>query len=90
MGLSKLSEECKNCPFVNRCKNKRMEALVYMTESQVLANAAGPSSENVAAPLLRETVTIMINGTPTRVYKDEIEKQLYSQLYSWLGLKFGS
>lgn len=24
MGLSKLSEECKNCPFVSRCKNKRM------------------------------------------------------------------
>lgn len=51
---------------------------------------ADPSSENLAAPLLRETVTIMINGTPTQVYKDEIEKQLYSQLYSGLGLKFGS
>ncbi|MEE1520210.1 MAG: hypothetical protein UGF91_09760 [Dialister invisus] len=90
MGLSKLSEECKNCPFVEKCKNKRMEALAYMTEPQVLANAADPSSENLAAPLLRETVTIMINGTPTQVYKDEIEKQLYSQLYSGLGLKFGS
>ncbi len=87
MGLSKLSEECKNCPFVSRCKNKRMEALAYMTESQVLANAAGPNSETLAAPLLRETVTIMLNGTPTQVYKDEIEKQLYSQLYSGLGLK---
>ena len=53
MGLSKLSEECKNCPFVSRCKHKRMEALAYMTETQVLANAAGPSSENLAAPLLR-------------------------------------
>lgn len=90
MGLSKLSEECKNCPFVSRCKNKRMEALAYMTKPQVLANAASPSSENLAAPLLRETVTIMINGTPTQVYKDEIEKQLYSQLYSGLGLNFGS
>lgn len=90
MGLSKLSEECKNCPFVEKCKNKRMEALACMTEPQVLANAAGPSSENLAAPLLRETVTIMINGTPTQVYKDEIEKWLYSQLYSGLGLKFGS
>ena len=89
MGLSKLSEECKNCPFVNRCKNKRMEALAYMTETKVLANAACPNSENLAAPLLRETVTIMVNGTPTKVYKDEIEEQLYSQLYSGLGLKFG-
>lgn len=37
MGLSKLSEECKNCPFVSRCKNKRMEALAYMTETQVFS-----------------------------------------------------
>ena len=36
MGLSKLSEECKDCPFVEQCKNKRMEALAYMTEPQVL------------------------------------------------------
>lgn len=90
MGLSKLSEECKICPFIEQCKNKRMEALAYMTDSQVSANAAGPSSENLAAPLLRETVTIMVNGTPTQVYKDEIEKQIYSQLYSGLGLKLGS
>ena len=90
MGLSKLSEECKKCPCVSRCKNKRMEALAYMTETQVLANAAGPSFENLAAPLLRETMTIMVNGTPTKVYKDEIEKQIYSQLYSGLGLKLGS
>lgn len=90
MGLSKLSEECKNCPFVEQCKNKRMEGFAYINESPVLANAASPSSENLAAPLLRETVTIMVNGTPTQVYKDEIEKQLYSQLYSGLSLKFGS
>ena len=90
MGLSKLSEECKNCPFVGKCKNKRMEALAYMTESHVLENTASSNSENLAAPLLRETMTIMVNGTPTQVYKDEIEKQLYSQLYSGLSLKFGS
>lgn len=64
--------------------------LLYMTETQVLANAADPSFENLAAPLLRETMTIMVNGTPTKVYKDEIEKQIYSQLYSGLGLKLGS
>lgn len=44
----------------------------------------------IGAPLLRETMTIMVNGTPTKVYKDEIEKQIYSQLYSGLGLKLGS
>ena len=72
MGLSKLSEECKNCPFVSRCKHKRMEALAYMTETQVLANAADPSFENLAAPLLRETMTIMVNGTPRRNRKTDL------------------
>ena len=70
------------------CRSRELNDIRRYILSQI-ANAAGPSSENLAAPLLRETVTIMINGTPTQVYKDEIEKQLYSQLYSALGLKFG-
>ena len=90
MGLSKISEKCMSCPFVDKCQNKRMEALAYMTESQVSENVASPNYQNLAAPLLRETMTIMVNDTPTQVYRDEIEKQIYSQLYSGLGLKFGS
>ena len=72
MGLSKLSEECKNCPFVSRCKNKRMEALAYMTETQVLANAADPSFENLAASLLRETMTIMAVSYTHLTLADEL------------------
>ena len=81
MGLSKLKEKCKNCLFVDRCQNKRMEALAYMTESQVSENVASPNYQNLAAPLLRETVTFMVDGTLTRLYKDEIERQLHSQLF---------
>lgn len=52
MGLSKLSEECKNCPFVSRCKHKRMEALAYMTETQVLANAAGSKFRKLSSAFI--------------------------------------
>lgn len=90
MRLSKLSEKCKNCPFVDKCENKRMEALGYINESHVSANSVGSNSENPVAPSSRETMTIMVDGTPTQVYKEKIEKQLYSKLYSVLGLKFGS
>lgn len=38
MSLSKLSEKCKNCPFVDKCKNKRMEALAYIPELSIAAN----------------------------------------------------
>ena len=34
-------------------------------------------------------MTVMVDGSPTVVYKDEIEKQLYGSLYSHLGLQYG-
>ena len=78
--LSRLSKTCKKCPYVDSCRNKRMEALAYCPESMV-ANTA----ENIAAPMiqpiLRETMKINIGGTFVEVYKDDIEKQLYEKLY---------
>lgn len=85
MGLSRLSEECQKCPFVEKCKHKRMEALGYLPEPLV-ANAGAPSVAELAQPILRETVNIIVNGEVVKVYKDEIEKQLYKELYSHLGL----
>lgn len=38
---------------------------------------------------LRETVNTIIDGKVVKVYKDEIEKQLYKELYSHFDLKFG-
>lgn len=32
MGLSRLAEQCRKCPFKDNCKNKRMEALGYLPE----------------------------------------------------------
>lgn len=29
MGLSRLSKKCRECPFVDKCQNKRMEAEAY-------------------------------------------------------------
>ena len=73
MGLSRLAAKCMECPFVDKCDNKRMEAIVASTTE----------------PILRETMTVMVYGSPTVVYKDEIEKQLYGSLYSHLGLQYG-
>lgn len=30
MGLSRLAEQCRKCPFKDNCKNKRIEALGYL------------------------------------------------------------
>lgn len=48
-----------------------------------------PSAAELTQPILRETVNMIIDGKVVKVYKDEIEKQLYKELYSHLGLKFG-
>lgn len=88
MGLSRLAEQCRKCPFKDNCKNKRMEALGYLPEP--IVNEAGASSAaELTQPILRETVNTIIDGKVVKVYKDEIEKQLYKELYSHLGLHFG-
>lgn len=84
MGLSRLSEKCRKCPFVDKCNHKRMEALTYLPEPQIAMNVAQSAGIDAAQPLLRETMTIHIAGKPVVVYKDEIEKQLYSH---WLPSK---
>lgn len=88
MGLSRLAEQCRKCPFKDNCKNKRMEALGYLPES-IVAESNAPSVAELTQPILRETVNTIIDGKVVKVYKDEIEKQLYKELYSHLGLHFG-
>lgn len=89
MALSKLATKCRSCPFVDKCNNKRMEAHGYLEMPNIAAPSVETSAASMAEPILRETMTIMVNGKPSIVYKDEIEKQLYKNLYSGLGLRYG-
>lgn len=89
MGLSRQTERCKKCPFVDKCENKRMEALAYLPEP-MLAKTGQPGSTSAAAPVVRETMEICVDGKTLIVYKDDIEKELYKSLYSSLGLQLGS
>lgn len=85
MGLTQLSEKCKKCPFVDTCENKRMEALAYLPEPMI-AEAGRSASMSAAAPVIRETMEIRVDGKTLFVYKDDVEKELYKSLYSGLGL----
>lgn len=88
MGLSRLAEQCRKCPFKDNCKNRRMEALGYLSEP-IVAEVGASSAAELTQLILRETVNTIIDGKVVKVYKDEIEKQLYKELYSHLGLQFG-
>ena len=90
MSLSKLAERCRVCPFVDECSNKRMEACGILEMTNIAAPSIEPSCATMTEPILRETMTIMIDGKPNIVYKDEIEKQLYKHLYPDIGLQYGT
>lgn len=48
-----------------------------------------PVTADIAAPILRETVSRVVDGKVVTMYKDELEKILYKDLYSHLGLQIG-
>lgn len=56
-----------------------MEALAYLPEPMI-AEAGRSASMSAAAPVIRETMEIRVDG------KTLIEKELYKSLYSGLGL----
>lgn len=89
MGLSKLAAKCRVCPFVDKCDNKRMEAHGYLEIPNIATPSIETSAESMAGPILRETMTIMIDGEPHVAYVDDIKKQLYRHLYSRLGFQYG-
>lgn len=51
MGLSRLAEQCRKCPFKDNCKNKRMEALGYLPEP-IVAEASASSAAELTQPIL--------------------------------------
>lgn len=85
MALSRTSFQCSICQFKGKCSNKRMEACSVL-QDPVMASFTELSSGTMTQPILRETVNTIIDGKVVKVYKDEIEKRLYKDLYSNLSL----
>ena len=87
--LTKLSEKCRKCPFVDKCDRKRMEVHCYLDGANILSAAAENVMNNAAQPVLMETMQINIGCVTTTVYKDEIEKELYKALREPFMLRYG-
>lgn len=88
MALARLTKQCRECPFVETCEHKEVEALGYLPEP-IMTDAKVPVTADIAAPILRETVSRVVDGEVLTMYKDELEKILYKDLYSHLGLQIG-
>lgn len=88
MALARLAKQCRECPFAKTCEHKELEALGYLPES-IMTDAKVAVAADIAAPILRETVSRVVDGEVVTMYKDELEKIIYKDLYSHLGLQFG-
>lgn len=74
-----LREECETCSERSACFSGHAVGVAL----------AQPISQNLAQPLLRETVSINVGGVMTTVYRDEIEKELYKALHEPFALRYG-
>ena len=72
MGLSRLSERCRKCRYVDTCDHTEMEELL-------MAEAGQPVAAEVAAPVLAtdDTVTIHFDSqTAVTIDGDQIRRQI--------------
>ena len=85
--IAKLSEKCQKCSRVEKCDHKRMESFAYYDDRNMAESVTAPSTADLASPILRETVNMIVDGQVVKLYKEEIERELYKNLYD--GLRCG-
>ena len=52
-GLTRMAKMCRECPFKDKCKNKRLEKEAYLTPF------TSPIIEDMESPVLRLMITEM-------------------------------
>lgn len=88
MALARLAKQCRECTFFETCEHKEMEAEGYLPEP-IMTDVKAPVTADITVPILRETVSRVVDGKVVTMYRDELEKIIYKDLYSYLGLQFG-
>lgn len=88
-GLTRMAKMCRECPFKDKCKNKRLEKEAY------LAPDVSPIIENMASPVLKDhdyrNVKVAENTTATidvEEQKERMRKEIYRQ--AGIGLNYGA
>lgn len=71
MGLSRLAEACRKCPYVDTCDHKRMEALGYLLMPKIEA-------------LNTQVTEIKVNDVPLSSLTDML-KPIYNALRYFKG-----
>lgn len=87
--MSGLTRMCRECPFKDKCKNKRLEKRSYLTPN------ISPIIEDMASPVLKahdyRNVKVAENTTITidvEELKERMRKEIYRQ--AGIGLNYGA
>lgn len=87
MSRSRLSAKCRVCPYVEKCKNKRMEAEGYLQPAA--QEFTTPLTEPMAVKHDYRDIKVSENMTIT-VDVEEIKKEIEKAIYKGLGLNYGA
>jgi hypothetical protein len=75
--------------FINAITGKEAEELYEKLTNNSKPNITTPLmagfAQNAVSPVLRETITLYLNGGVQTVYKDELEKELSKSIYPRIG-----
>lgn len=85
MALSKLSGMCSICPYVGKCKNKRMESVGYLHPATEQANQ--PVAQELDVKHNYRNIKIAPNTDVTidiEIIKKQLNEKLTENLYQGL------
>lgn len=89
MTLSKLSEKCKKCPYVETCKHKQME-MVGLLEKPTMSENMNPLAQDLAIKHDYRDIKIDKNTTVT-IDLEELKQNIAKEICrnAGLGLFYG-
>lgn len=77
-GLTRMAKMCRECPFKDKCKNKRLEKETYLTP------IISPIIEDMASPVLiahdYRNVKVAENTTVT-IDVEELKERMRKEIY---------
>jgi hypothetical protein len=88
-GLTRMAKMCRECPFKDKCKNKRLQKEAYLTPniSLIIEDMASPvlNAHDYRNVKVAENTTITID---VEEQKERMRKEIYRQ--AGIGLNYGA
>ena len=85
-GLTRMAKMCRECPFKDRCKNKRLEKEAYLIPN------TSPIIEDVASPVLKAHDYRNVENTTITIDVEELKERMRKEIYrqAGIGLNYGA